>query len=262
MPLKFAANLSTMFTEHASLLDRYQAAKSIGFTAVECQFPYNYTDVELAKVKQEVGVEQVLINSFPGGAGEMGFAAKPHYEGEFRSSLDLTIKYAKALNCPRIHIMAGLRPKMLVDVEMEATYIDNLLYAAEILAKENIIGVIEPIAPAVSELYFLQSFKKAIEYIKKVNHPNIKLLLDIFHLQKITGNLTEHIKEFLPYTGHVQISQVPDRNQIDASGEIDYSYILSLLEKYQYTDWIGLEYKPTGPTTDSLNWLLKSPFWA
>ena len=36
---KFAANLSTMFTEHP-LLDRFGAARAAGFAAVEIQFPY------------------------------------------------------------------------------------------------------------------------------------------------------------------------------------------------------------------------------
>lgn len=37
--------------------------------------------------------------------------------------------------------------------------------------------------------------------VNKVNSPNLKLMLDVFHLQQLHGNLTRNIKEMLPYVG-------------------------------------------------------------
>lgn len=56
---------------------------------------------------------------------------------------------------------------------------------------------------------------------------------------------------------HVQIAQVPDRHEPDTPGEIDYSYVLALLEQYGYAGHIGLEYRPKSSTVEGLNWIEK-----
>lgn len=66
MPLKFCANLSFMFQETSSLLERYQLAKDVGFRAVECAFPYEHSVEEVVAAQKESNVEQILINAFVG----------------------------------------------------------------------------------------------------------------------------------------------------------------------------------------------------
>lgn len=83
----------------------------------------------------------------------------------------------------------------------------------------------------------------------------MKLMMDIFHLQQIQGNITRSLKELMPYTGHVQVGQVPSRNEPNISGEIDYRYVFRTLEILGYTDWIGLEYKPEVSAVKGLIWL-------
>lgn len=48
------------------------------------------------------------------------------------------------------------------------------------------------------------------------------------------------------YSGHVQIAQVPGRNEPDSDGELCYRYLLNTLEKLGYQGYIGCEYKPLG----------------
>ena len=67
MPLKFAANLSLLFTEASSLESRYALAKEAGFKAVECQFPYEIPLEKLVAAKESSGLTHVIINSYPGG---------------------------------------------------------------------------------------------------------------------------------------------------------------------------------------------------
>ncbi|KAJ9579304.1 hypothetical protein L9F63_024593 [Diploptera punctata] len=255
MPLKFCANLSFMFQETASLLERYGLAKEAGFKAVECAFPYDYEVDKVVEAKKNAKVEQILINVYVGDVtkGELGFAAIPGSEAAFESSVQKAIKYAKALNCSRIHVMSGVVKE---PGEAHASvYYKNIKYAASLFEKENIIGLVEPINPYSVPNYFMNSFEKGLEVIKKVNSPNMKLMLDIFHLQQICGNLTRNITELMPFVGHIQIAQVPDRHEPNTSGEIDYKYIFSLLEEMRYNGWIGLEYKPKGVTKDGLKWI-------
>lgn len=63
---KFCANLSFMFTESSSLLERYQLASELGFHAVECAFPYEYSLNDVVQAKTKANVDQILINTYPG----------------------------------------------------------------------------------------------------------------------------------------------------------------------------------------------------
>ena len=60
---------------------------------------------------------------------------------------------------------------------------------------------------------------------------------------------------FLP--GHIQISQAPNRFEPSAEGEINYQYILHLLEELEYSGFVGLEYKPKTTSSESLDWISK-----
>lgn len=255
MSFKICANLSFMFKESSSLLERYQLAKQCGFTAVECAFPYQFSVNEVQQSKESSLLEQILINVYPGdlSAGELGFAAIPEKVPEFRNSIDLAITYAKALNCKRIHVMAGIVHSP--SSQNDEIYKSNLQYAVKLFEKENIIGVIEPLNKYLAPGYYLNSFDKAVSIIKEINSPFLKLMLDLFHLQMISGNLTNNITDFLPYAGHIQIAQAPHRHEPDSSGEINYRYIFKLLKQLNYTGWIGAEYTPIGDTSTSLKWM-------
>lgn len=66
MPVKLCANLSFMFQETTSLLGRYKMARDAGFKAVECAFPYEFPVEDVCKAKKEAGLQQILINAYPG----------------------------------------------------------------------------------------------------------------------------------------------------------------------------------------------------
>ncbi|KAL3267738.1 hypothetical protein HHI36_006865 [Cryptolaemus montrouzieri] len=101
----------------------------------------------------------------------------------------------------------------------------------------------------------MNSYQRAVEVVKKIGSPNLKIMLDVFHLQHIQGNITNTIKDLAKFIGHVQIAQVPNRHEPNHPGELNYKYILDVLEKEGYKDWIGLEYKPKTDTTSGLKWI-------
>ncbi|KAM9357630.1 putative hydroxypyruvate isomerase [Symphorus nematophorus] len=260
-PLKFCANLSWLFTELPDFSQRMFAAASAGFQAVEAAWLYDTDLQELQRAREATGVTVVLINTPPGdvGAGDLGLGAVPGREAEFRQGLDLAVQYARALDCRRIHLMAGRVPvgsnRTAVAKEMEAIFVQNLNYAADVLSKEGITGLIEPINTRITDpRYFLDSPHQAAEILEKVGKPNIKLQMDVFHWQIMDGNLTQNINKYFPMIGHVQIAQVPGRNEPDSAGELNYSYLFNTLEKLGYQGYIGCEYKPLRATKDGLGW--------
>ena len=139
--------------------------------------------------------------------------------------------------------------------EHRETFKSNLKYAAKLLEKENIVGVIEPINHYAVPGYFLNDYKFAIETIKSIGSENIKLMVDIFHMQMICGNIRNNLKDFSSFIGHVQIAQAPSRNEPNSPGELNYRFILEELKNIGYTDYIGLEYKPLTSTSEGLKWI-------
>lgn len=247
-----------MFTEVPNILERYALAKQAGFKYVECAFPSGIPIDEMQKARENANVEQILVNLYsadPSKAHFKGLAAIVGQEDAFKDSVELTIECAKSLNCKRIHITAGV-------VEgatglNDETYEKNVLYAISKFQKQGIIGLIEPINNITVPNYYMNDFRKGLNLVKKINSPHLKLQLDIFHLQHVSGNITRNIKELLPYVGHIQIAQVPDRHEPDTVGELNYEYILSLLEKEGYNGYIGLEYTPKTTSVEGLKWVQK-----
>ncbi|CAJ1064682.1 putative hydroxypyruvate isomerase isoform X1 [Xyrichtys novacula] len=156
-PLKFCANISWLFAELPDFTQRIYAAASCGFQAVEAAWLYDCELQELQRARKATGVEVILINTPPGDvkSGDLGLGAVPGREKDFREGLDLAVRYAKALECKRIHLMAGRIPvdvnRSQVAKEMETVFVHNLTYAADILSKEGIMGTIEPINTRITD---------------------------------------------------------------------------------------------------------------
>ncbi|KAL4635461.1 hypothetical protein GN956_G14284 [Arapaima gigas] len=267
-PLQFCANISWLFTEAPGFAERMRAAAAAGFRAVEAAWLYDADLHELRAVKDETGLEVALLNTPPGapGAGELGLAAVPGREPDFRRGLDLAVTFAKGLDCKRIHLMAGRLPagtqRSAVAQQMETTFVENLKYAADVLSKEGITGLIEPINTRITDpRYFLATPHQAAAILQKVDRPNIQLQMDLFHWQIMDGNLTKNIETYFPLIGkcHVQVAQVPQRTEPDAPGELSFPYLFTLLEELGYHGYVGCEYRPRGSTDASLGWIRR--YW-
>lgn len=142
-----------------------------------------------------------------------------------------------------------------VTQQNDETYVNNLKYVASKLENEQIIAVIEPINSYSVPGYYMNSYQKAVKVINTINSPKVRMMLDLFHLQLIQGNISNTIKELSTYVAHVQIAQAPHRFEPNTIGEVNFPYVLKILEEAGYVDWVGCEYKPRNSTTDGLGWI-------
>lgn len=262
---RFAANLSMLYNEHA-FLDRFAAAAVDGFEAVEYLFPYAFEPAELARRLSDHGLQQVLFNAPPGDweAGERGLACLPGREAEFRSGVAQALAYAEALNCPRVHLMAGLAPAGVERARLQATYEANLAWAAELAAGAGRDVLIEPINPRDIPGFFLNRQDEAHRIVQAIGAPNLKVQMDLYHCQVVEGDLATKLRLYLPTgrVGHLQIAGVPERHEPDV-GELNYPYLFALLDQVSaecgWQGWVGCEYRPArgavaGGTTAGLGW--------
>ncbi|MDR2189272.1 MAG: hydroxypyruvate isomerase [Azonexus sp.] len=254
--LKFAANLSFLFTE-APFPERFARAAAAGFTGVEYLFPYAWPVAEVAAWQRAAGVETALFN-LPCGdwaAGERGLACLPGRRGEFAASVDKALEYARPLGCRRLHCMAGLRPAGLAENELAAAYIANLRHAADRLATIGATVTIEPINSRLDMPgYWLDGIDRAVRLLDAIGRDNVGLQLDLYHAQVMQGDLARAIETHFARIAHIQIADNPGRHE-PGSGEIHYPYLFELLDRLGFSGWIGCEYRPLATTEAGLGWL-------
>lgn len=253
----FAANLTTLFTERP-LIERFAAAATAGFEAVEVLFPYN-DDIDtpraLGAELRANGLKQVLINLPAGDAskGERGISALPGREAEFRETVDRAMVYAKALDTSLAHVMAGVVEGGLSNTKAVDTYMANLAYAADTFGAEGIGVTIEPLNSRAVPGYLIAHQREACDIIARIGHPNLGLQFDFFHAQIMDGDVTTLFAELLPAIRHVQIAGIPDRHEPD-TGELNYGYVFERMDALGYTGYIGCEYHPQTTTEAGLGW--------
>jgi hydroxypyruvate isomerase len=263
---RFAANLSMLYNE-LPFLDRFAAAAQDGFKAVEYLFPYAYKASELAARLRDHGLQQVLFNAPPAGldaasiaqaweSGQRGTACLPGREAEFRDGVALALDYAQALNCPRIHLMAGLALADSDADDLHRTYINNLRWAAELAQAAGRQVLIEPINTRDMPRFFLNYQAQAHAVLDEVGADNLQVQMDLYHCQIMEGDVATKLRTYLPTgrVGHVQIAGVPQRHEPDV-GELNYGYLFPLLDELGYEGWTGCEYRPRSGTSEGLQWL-------
>jgi hydroxypyruvate isomerase len=159
------------------------------------------------------------------------------------------LDYAKATGCTRIHALAGNASGS----EAEATYVANLRAAADLVAAHGIVLLIEPLNTRDAPGYFLSTTAAVLRILDRIDRRNVSLQLDLYHCQIMEGALARHIRELAGRFAHVQIAGVPERHEPDV-GEVNYTYLLELLDETGYAGWVGCEYRPKAGTRAGLGW--------
>jgi hydroxypyruvate isomerase len=252
---KFSANLTMLFNE-VEFLDRFERAARAGFKGVEYLFPYGWSKEELKEQLNKHGLVQALHN-LPAGnwqAGERGIACLPGREGEFQDGVGKAIEYAKTLGCPRLNCLVGKTPQGIPSEKVRQTLVDNLRFAANSIEKEGIRFLIEPLNDQDIPGFYLVHTWDALQLFEEIDHPNLSLQYDIYHMQIMEGNLTKTILSNLSRIGHIQVADIPGRHE-PGTGEINFANLFRFIDEAGYDGWIGCEYIPVGKTEDGLKWI-------
>ncbi len=251
MRFKYSANIGFLW-EHLPLPERIVAAAQAGFDAVECHFPYDYSAAEIASVLVSNKIPMIGLNTLlgPPDEGLFGVAAIAGKEALARRYIDQAIQYANEVGAINVNVVAGAGKHT-----SEAVYHENLRYACSQAAKGGVTILIEPLNPRAVADYHFSRIEQAVGIIDAVAEDNLKIMFDFFHTQIVQGDLAILLNQYQNYIGHIQISAVHDRGEPDC-GEIDYPYVLDVLDKTGYSGYIGAEYKPRGNSVESgLDWL-------
>jgi hydroxypyruvate isomerase len=251
---RLAANLSMMFNE-IDFLDRFAAARKAGFEGVEFLFPYEFRPAEIRERLAGEGLTQVLFNMPPGNwaAGERGMASLPGRQSEFREAVKKALDYASVLECRQLHCMAGIVPPDVSQTTAAALYASNLAWAAEQAAPAGVKVVIEPINHRDMPGYFLNTQAQGAAIVDAIGRDRLGLQFDVYHVQITEGDITKRMEKYMPVIAHMQIADVPARNE-PGTGEIGWAYVFRRMDELGYQGWVGCEYRPAGDTVAGLTW--------
>jgi hydroxypyruvate isomerase len=252
---KFAANLSMLFTE-VPFAQRFERAAQVGFAFVECQFPYELPAEQIKSLLDDHGLTMVLHN-LPAGdwaAGDRGIACDPERVDEFRAGVVQAIRYATTLGVKKINCLAGKLPDGVSEQKARQTLIHNLQHAATELARHDIELLIEPINRYDIPGFFLDRTAKALSVIEELGDHRVLLQYDVYHAQRMEGELAGTLQNNLSRIGHIQIADNPGRHE-PGTGEINFPFLFALIDRIGYQGVIGAEYKPAGITEAGLGWM-------
>jgi hydroxypyruvate isomerase len=263
--LRYDVNLSILFTE-LPLLERPAAAAAAGFDAVELWWPFPEpvpSDRELDALRTaltDAGTRLVGLNFDAGdmAAGNRGLLSRPADSARFRANIDVAVGFAESLGCTVLNALYGNRDPEVSLPEQREIATENLVLAAAAAERAGATVVIEALNSIESPHYPITSSHEAldlIDYLQVVHGvPNVAFLADLYHLARM-GEPVERLVELrADRFGHVQIADSPGRGQ-PGTGELDWEALLDRLAASGYRGHVGLEYKPVGPSADSVDWL-------
>ena len=254
--MKFDANLRWLFTE-LPFEQRFEAAASAGFAAVEYPSPYEYEAARLRELLQAAGVEQVLINT-PMGAPDSptrsGIACFPDRVEEFRDGVLLALEYAVALGSEFVHVVGGIRPEGVDRDRAFAQYVVNIGWAAEQARGTGVRLLLEVQNKMDAPRFILDTEQQAAAVVEAVGSPDVGVLFDLYHVQMDGANVVETAAAVWSSVFHIQIADPPARSE-PGSGEIDWAAAFGFLRESGYDGWIGCEYRPLADTVSGLSWM-------
>jgi hydroxypyruvate isomerase len=129
-----------------------------------------------------------------------------------------------------------------------------LQFAAAALKECGIRLLIEPINHFDIPGFFLTLTDQALAIIEEVGSDNLFVQYDIYHAQRMEGELGATLAKHLPRIGHIQLADNPGRNE-PGTGEINYAWLFKHIDAIGYRGTIGCEYKPKTTTAEGLGWM-------
>ena len=254
--MKFSANVSILFKE-VPFLERFGRAREAGLSAVEFWWPSGEDLGEVEAAIGDAGLSVALFNFDAGDmpSGDRGRAGDPERVEQFRENVPVALELAGRLGCRRINVLVGHEREGMGREEQLGFARESVAFAADAAGEAGVTVLVEAVNTLENGPYLLRTTEQAVEFARSVGRENVGIQHDLYHMQRMEGNLVATLREHIGVIGHVQIAVSPGRGE-PGPGEIHYPYVLAELEGLGYDGYVGLEYNPTtGTTEESLGWL-------
>ncbi len=244
--------------------ERVKKIAAIGYRDIEFWHPegtFNGSDIDFTQAKDaatlnsSAGSVGVKYNDFAFGAWDGsigGNATKKEDHEKWLQQIDAMLAFAQSISCPKGIILSGMTQQGMNRDLMNGNLLIAFGKAASAAEKAGITLVIEPLNSLVDHAgYYLDKTGAAVELIRQINSPNLKMLYDVYHMQVMEGNILDFIERNIDIIGHFHSAGVPGRAELFDT-EVNYPVIIKKIDELGYDGCFGLEYFPKLEDEESL----------
>jgi hydroxypyruvate isomerase len=253
--LQFNLNVSIVLQEYP-FLQRFDHAARAGFGAVEFWWPDGEDPHMVAQRIRDAGLHVTMFNFDAGNlaAGERGFLNDPERQADFRANVPVALEFADRIGCTKINALAGHWHANEDRAAQLDRVCDNLQWAAEQARAAGVTVLVEALNTWDNGAVIFSTTRDTLRCLDQMGTPNLRYQYDVYHMQRMEGNIVATLREQIAQIGHIQVADVPHRHQ-PGTGELNYRYIFAALDELAYSGSIGLEYVPWGTSEGSFAWL-------
>ncbi|MEY4761168.1 MAG: hypothetical protein RLZZ200_1024 [Pseudomonadota bacterium] len=248
MKLSACIENTYMFNEYGELTDRIAAAKKAGLDTVEFHMWADRDLDAIEKALKENGVQLAGLVVNPR-CGVIDASKEDFFVNAMTSSIAATKRLGGR------GVVAAGGPAFLVPgqtpEQSHVAAVKLLRAIAPVAEREGIAIWLENLNSRIDHQGFaLDSALECLDILEEVNSPAIKLLYDVYHAC-VMEEFPREVLRRAHLIGHVQVADTHGRHE-PGSGTIDWADFMVALRESGYTGDIGLEYRPTGDSADSV----------
>ena len=134
-------------------------------------------------------------------------------------------------------------PRYPLDLQLQLAR-ENVAWAADRAAAVGCEVMIEALNPMDNGPCLLTTTAAAARFARQTGRDNVRLQYDVYHMQRVEGEITGTLDAYWDLISHIQIADVPGRGE-PGTGEINYPFVLGHLERSGYGGYVGVG--KTGP---------------
>lgn len=233
--------------EHPEFPDRVRAAAAVGLAGVEIHMWRSKPEEALRRALDETGLMLTSMLVEP----RVQLVTTEGQE-TLLTSVRESAAAAKRLDARALVVASGMTIQGVNPASQRAAIVANLRAMAPICEDAGILLLFEPVNTAVDHPgIFVDRTSEGLDIVEEVGHRSVRLLYDLYHSAAMGERPEEVLGKRVHLVGYVQAADHPGRSQ-PGSGAIDWRHGLHVLRSRGYTGFIGLEYRPTGPSLESL----------
>ena len=256
-PKKAKVTSSVMlWTLKGTFEEKMEAAAKAGLQSVEFVGEhYEWSDADIDRVKKlarslKLGID--TLSSVPRWGQQKINMVEPSLRDTFLKEVEKNLVFAQKLEIPMALIMSGNAVAGLTFEQQFGAMVECAKRAADLAAKANITLIMEPLNTKVNHKgYFLSNCVDGLRLMKEVNHPNLRLLFDLYHEQVERGDVIRTALAAMQYVRVFHVADNPGRND-PGTGEMNYANIYKAIAKAGYEHYITMEYIPLQDQVKSL----------
>ncbi len=220
-----------------------------GFRAFEYNGLPRHANEEIASFRKKMDQLGMSMGVFVVNSGGWKASAlvDPAFHGQFLADVRRAVEIHGIIGNECATVTTGVAVPNLSFLEQTKHCVEALRRAAELVEKTRMVLVLEPINTRVEGAnYFVVFSEHAAEIVSRVNHPNVRILFDIYHQQISEGNLINHIRQYWDWIGYFQVGDVPGRKE-PGTGEINYRNVFKAIYDKGYQGMLGMEHGLSQP---------------